>query len=85
VKLLAIAGSAIATATYNIVARYFAMVLFIATTYSVNNINLAWTSATVGQTNEKKVAAIAIVNTLGNISFIHPPTCGQMVMLLSSA
>lgn len=72
-KLLAIAGFAVATGTYNIGARYFAMVLFVATTYGVNNINLAWTSATIGQTNEKRAAAIAIVNTLGNISFIYTP------------
>ncbi|KAJ3519199.1 hypothetical protein NM208_g14219 [Fusarium decemcellulare] len=72
-KLIASIGFAVATGTHNIGARYFAMVLFVGATYGVNNINVAWTSATVGQTDEKKAAAIAIVNTLGNISFVYTP------------
>lgn len=72
-KTLAIVGFAVATATHNIGARYFAIILFVGTTYGVNNINLAWTAATVGQTDEKKAAALAIVNTLGNLSFVYTP------------
>lgn len=72
-KLIASIGFAVATATHNIGARYFAMVLFVGATYGVNNINIAWTSATLGQTDEKKAAAIAIVNTLGNLSFVYTP------------
>jgi hypothetical protein len=72
-KLIACIGFAVATGTHNIGARYFAMVLFVGATYGVNNINLAWTAATVGQTDEKKAAAIAIVNTLGNLSFVYTP------------
>lgn len=72
-KIIACVGFAVATATYNIGARYFAMVLFVGATYGVNNINIAWTSATLGQTDEKKAAAIAIVNTLGNLSFVYTP------------
>ncbi|EMR69378.1 putative mfs transporter protein [Eutypa lata UCREL1] len=70
---LAIVGFVVATATYNIGARYFAIVLFVGATYGVNNISLAWTAATVGQTDEKKAAAIAIVNSLGNLSFVYTP------------
>ncbi|KAI0424840.1 MFS transporter-like protein [Xylaria sp. FL1042] len=72
-KALAIIGFAVATATYNIGARYFAIVLFVGATYGVNNITLAWTAATVGQTDEKKAAALAIANTLGNLSFVYTP------------
>ncbi|RYO99149.1 hypothetical protein DL764_006891 [Monosporascus ibericus] len=72
-KAIAIAGFAVATGTYNIGARYFAMILFVGATYGVNNINLSWTSATVGQTDEKKAAALAIVNSLGNLSFVYTP------------
>lgn len=72
-KVIAIVGFAVATATYNIGARYFAIVLFVGATYGVNNINLAWTAATVGQSDEKKAAAIAIANTFGNLSFVYTP------------
>ncbi|KAI1757015.1 MFS transporter-like protein [Xylaria castorea] len=72
-KALAIVGFAVATSTYNIGARYFAIVLFVGATYGVNNINLAWTAATVGQTDEKKAAALAIANTFGNLSFVYTP------------
>ncbi|KAJ2979345.1 hypothetical protein NUW58_g7222 [Xylaria curta] len=72
-KGIAIIGFAVATATYNIGARYFAIVLFVGATYGVNNINLAWAAAVVGQTDEKKAAALAIVNTFGNLSFVYTP------------
>ncbi|KAI8313481.1 putative transporter [Colletotrichum sp. SAR11_59] len=72
-KIVASIGFAVATSTMNIGAWYFAMVLFVGATYGVNNINVAWTAATVGQTDEKKAAAIAMVNTLGNLSFVYTP------------
>ncbi|KAI1346330.1 MFS transporter-like protein [Xylaria sp. FL0043] len=72
-KAFAIIGFAVATATYNIGARYFAIILFVGATYGVNNITLAWTAATVGQTDEKKAAALAIANTFGNLSFVYTP------------
>lgn len=72
-KAAAIVGFILGTATTNVGARYFAMCLFVGAVYGVNNINLAWTAATIGQTNEKKTVAIAIVNTLGNLSFVYTP------------
>lgn len=72
-KTIAIVGFIVGTATLNIGARYFAMVLFVGATYGVNNINLAWAAAVLGQTDEKKAAVIAIVNTLGNLSFVYTP------------
>ncbi|QRD91058.1 putative MFS transporter [Aspergillus flavus] len=72
-KALAIIGFAVACGTLNIGARYFAMILFVGATYGVNNINIAWTAATLGQTDEKKAVAIAITNTLGNLASVYTP------------
>ncbi|KAF2797059.1 MFS transporter [Melanomma pulvis-pyrius CBS 109.77] len=72
-KAVAIVGFIVGTATLNIGARYFAMVLFVGATYGVNNISLAWAAAVLGQTDEKRAAAVAIVNTLGNLSFVYTP------------
>lgn len=72
-KAVAIVGFIVGTASLNIGARYFAMVLFVGATYGVNNIVLAWTAGVLGQTDEKKSVALAIVNTLGNLSFVYTP------------
>ncbi|KAJ4358699.1 uncharacterized protein N0V89_003283 [Didymosphaeria variabile] len=72
-KTVAIVGFIVGTATLNIGARYFAMVLFVGATYGVNNIVLAWTAGVLGQTPEKKAVSLAIVNTLGNLSFVYTP------------
>ncbi|KAJ4324615.1 hypothetical protein N0V94_001185 [Neodidymelliopsis sp. IMI 364377] len=72
-KAVAIIGFIIGTVTLNVGARYFAMTLFVMATYGVNNINLSWTAAVLGQTDEKKAVAVAIVNTLGNLSFVYTP------------
>lgn len=42
-------------------------------TYGVNNISLSWATSVLGQTDEKKAAVVAIVNTLGNLSFVYTP------------
>lgn len=72
-KAVAIVGFVVGTATLGIGSRYFAMVLFVGATYGVNNIVLAWTAAVLGQTDEKKAVALAIVNSLGNLSFVYTP------------
>lgn len=72
-KAVAIVGFIVGTATLNIGARYFAMVLFVGATYGVNNISLAWAAGVLGQTDEKKATVVAIVNTLGNLSFVYTP------------
>jgi hypothetical protein len=79
-KLLAIVGFAVACGTLSTGARYFAMILFVGATYGVNNINIAWVAATVGQTDEKKAVAIAVTNTLGNLASVYTPYCGQTAM-----
>ncbi|KAF1970888.1 MFS transporter-like protein [Bimuria novae-zelandiae CBS 107.79] len=72
-KAVAIVGFVVGTATLSIGSRYFAMVLFVGATYGVNNIVLAWTAGVLGQTDEKKAVSLAIVNTLGNLSFVYTP------------
>ncbi|XHG09658.1 hypothetical protein AWENTII_012701 [Aspergillus wentii] len=72
-KALAIVGFAVGCGTSSIGARYFAMILFVGATYGVNNINIAWVAATLGQTDEKKAVAIAITNTLGNLASVYTP------------
>lgn len=72
-KAIAIVGFIVGTVTLNIGARYFAVILFVGATYGVNNINLAWTGAVLGQTDEKKAVTLAIANTLGNLSFVYTP------------
>ncbi|KAF2827773.1 putative MFS transporter [Ophiobolus disseminans] len=72
-KTVAIIGFIVGTASYNVGARYFAMVLFVGATYGVNNISLAWAAGVLGQTDEKKATVVAIVNTLGNLSFVYTP------------
>lgn len=72
-KAVAVFGFVLGCATLNTGARYFAMVVFAVGTYAVNSIILGWVSATCGQTKEKKAAALAIVNTIANASFIWTP------------
>ena len=72
-KAIAIVGFIVGTATLNIGARYFAVVLFVGATYGVNNIVLSWTAGVLGQTDEKKSVALALVNTFGNLSFVYTP------------
>ena len=72
-KAVAIVGFAIAWGSLNLGAQYFAIVLFVGATYGVNNIGMAWVAATLGQTNEKKAVAVALANTLANLSFVYTP------------
>ncbi|KAF1836438.1 MFS transporter-like protein [Decorospora gaudefroyi] len=72
-KAIAIVGFIVGTATLNVGARYFAVILFVGATYGVNNIVLSWTAAVLGQTDEKRSVALALVNTLGNLSFVYTP------------
>ncbi|KAF4304818.1 putative mfs transporter protein [Botryosphaeria dothidea] len=72
-KLVAIAGFAMAVGTLNTAVRYVGIMLFVGATYGVNNIILSWTSATLGQTDEKKAVAIAMCNTFGNLASVYTP------------
>lgn len=69
-KAVATIGFVAAAATLNLAGRYVAMVVFTIGTYGVNSLILGWCGSVCGQTKEKKSAAIAIVTTIMNISFI---------------
>lgn len=49
------------------------MVIFTIGTYGVNSLILGWCGSVCGQTKEKKSAAISIVTTIMNVSFIWTP------------
>ncbi|KAK7425540.1 hypothetical protein QQZ08_007981 [Neonectria magnoliae] len=72
-KCIVIVGFIIPAATTNLGARLFSIFLFVGFSFGINNLLIAWASATLGQTNEKKAAAIAICNTLGNLSSVYTP------------
>ncbi|CAH0045612.1 unnamed protein product [Clonostachys solani] len=72
-KCIVIVGFVLAVATLNIPARLVGIFLFVGFTFGINNIILGWVSSTLGQTNEKKSVALAIANSLGNMSSIYMP------------
>ncbi|KAJ4390598.1 hypothetical protein N0V93_004194 [Gnomoniopsis smithogilvyi] len=72
-KIVATIGFVAACATLDLAGRYVAMVIFTIGTYGVNSLILGWCGSTCGQTKEKKAAAVAIVTTIMNISFIWTP------------
>ena len=72
-KIIVASGFVICLSTLNVAARFFAIFLFAGFSYGVNNINISWAAATIGQTDEKKSVGIAIVNTVGNCASILSP------------
>lgn len=71
--VVAMIGFITASCTMNVAARYTACFLFASGCYAVNAVILGWVTATLGQTSEKKAAALSIVNMFGNASFIYTP------------
>lgn len=72
-KSLIIAGFIIPAVTTNIAARMVAIFVFVTFSFGINNIMLGWVSATLGQTPEKKAVALALCNSLGNMSSVYTP------------
>jgi MFS family permease len=72
-KAVATVGFAAAAATLNTPGRYISMVIFTIGTYGVNSLILGWCGSVCGQTKEKKAAAIGMVTTIMNVSFIWTP------------
>lgn len=72
-KTVAVIGFALAPATLNVGVRYFAMCVFTMGTYGVNSLVLGWASTICSQTLEKKAVTIAILTSLGNLSFVYTP------------
>ncbi|SPO25305.1 related to putative tartrate transporter [Ustilago trichophora] len=71
--LIALVGFIISCVTLNTPARYISCFIFTIGAYAANSVILGWVSATCGQTQEKKAAALSIVNTFGNASFAYTP------------
>jgi len=67
------AGFIIAASTIHLGARYVILFLMLAGVYGSYNIALAWISSTLPRPVEKRAAAIAIVNTIGNLAQIYSP------------
>ncbi|KND88218.1 putative transporter [Tolypocladium ophioglossoides CBS 100239] len=65
---LAIIGFVIGAATVNTGARYMAMMLMVAGGHGSNAVVLAWTQKTMLRPRIKRAAAVALVNSIGNIS-----------------
>ncbi|KAI4737870.1 major facilitator superfamily transporter [Aureobasidium sp. EXF-12298] len=72
-KSVAIIGFVVGALVMNTGVKYFAMVVFTIGTYAVNSLILGWVGSTCGQSTEKKAAAISIVTTVMNASFIWTP------------
>jgi hypothetical protein len=70
-KCIVMVGFIIAVSTLNLGARMFSIYLFVGFSFGINNIILAWISATVGQTSEKKAVSLAICNTFGNLAHVY--------------
>lgn len=71
--LVAMVGFIIAAITLDTAARYVACFLFATGCYAVNAVILGWVTACLGQTSEKKAAALGFLNMIGNSSFIFTP------------
>ncbi|CZR50886.1 related to permease of the major facilitator superfamily [Phialocephala subalpina] len=67
------AGFVIAASTEVLGARYLSLFLMLSGVYGSYNVALAWISSTLPRPVEKRAAAIAIVNTIGNIAQIYSP------------
>lgn len=72
-KAVATIGFIAAAAASDVAGRYAAMIIFTIGTYGVNSLILGWCGSVCGQTKEKKAAAIGMVTTIMNISFIWTP------------
>ena len=72
-KVIVTVGFIIPAVTNNLGARMFAIFLFAGFSFGINNLLLAWVSATLGQTNEKKAVAVAMCNTLGSLASVYTP------------
>jgi MFS family permease len=70
---LAMLGFLIFGATLAPLPRYLSMFLMLAGIYGSYNVALAWISSTLPHPVEKRSAAIAIINTVGNMAQIYSP------------
>jgi MFS family permease len=69
----AMAGYIIAASSMALAARYLSLFLMLGGVYGSYNVALAWISSTLPRPLEKRSAAIALINTVGNIAQIYSP------------
>jgi MFS family permease len=69
----AMAGYIIAATSMTLAARYVSLFLMLGGVYGSYNVALAWISSTLPRPVEKRSAAIALINTLGNVAQIYSP------------
>lgn len=72
-KCIIILGFIIPAVTTNTAARMVAIFIFVTFSFGINNIMLGWCAATLGQTPEKKAVALALCNSIGNMSSVYTP------------
>ncbi|KAF2669522.1 MFS transporter [Microthyrium microscopicum] len=71
--VLAALGFFFAAVTLNTAVRYLSLFLMLGGVYGSYNVALAWISSTLPRPVEKRSAAIAIINTMGNVAQIYSP------------
>jgi hypothetical protein len=57
----------------DVAARYFCAFLITSGSYAINSVILGWLVATLGQTTQKKAAALGMINMAGNASYLCTP------------
>lgn len=72
-KVAAILGFVICVSTLSVPARYVGIMIFVGSTYGVNNLTLGWASSVLGETNQKRAIVIALCNTFGNLASVYSP------------
>lgn len=70
---VALVGFIIAASTHALASRYLALFLILGGTYGSFDITYAWLSSTIPHPVEKRSAAFAIANTVGNVAQIYSP------------
>ncbi|PYH93874.1 MFS transporter [Aspergillus ellipticus CBS 707.79] len=71
--VVGLAGYIIAASTITLAPRYFSLFLMLGGVYGSYNISLAWISSTIPRPLEKRAAAFAIANMVGNFAQIYSP------------
>jgi len=70
---VAMAGYIMAAGSMTLAVRYLAIFLMLGGVYGSYNVALAWISSTLPRPLEKRAAATAMINTVGNLAQIYSP------------
>lgn len=71
--MVAVVGFIVSVAVLNLPVRYCASFLYICGVFGANSAVYSWAAFTVGDTTEKKAAATAIINIVGQFGSIWSP------------